>query len=95
MKQNKKGIDFKLREVRAWAQAKIDAGQEPPWAWFQYMKLIETTDIILNGISNSATTGSSLPVEQLPGNVIRLAGATYPRDTALPHPDEPLVPLPM
>ncbi len=36
-----------LRKVRDWAKARIDAGSEPPWAWFQYMKLIETLDAIL------------------------------------------------
>lgn len=36
-----------LCSVRAWAKAKIETGQEPPWSWYQYMKLIETTDAIL------------------------------------------------
>ena len=30
----------KLQEMRDWAQGKIDNGTEPPWAWYQYMKLI-------------------------------------------------------
>lgn len=36
-----------LTAVRSWAQEKISAGTEPPWAWYQYMKLIETIDAIL------------------------------------------------
>ena len=36
-----------LERIRAWADAKIAAGQEPPWAWYQYMKLRETLDAIL------------------------------------------------
>lgn len=47
-------MEFELKKVREWAQSKIDAGQEPPWAWYQYMKLIETTDAIL--ASFQATT---------------------------------------
>ncbi len=35
-----------LNNVRVWAQDKINAGQEPPWAWYQYMKLVETIDAI-------------------------------------------------
>ena len=30
-----------LESIRAWAKAKIADGTEPPWAWYQYMKLIE------------------------------------------------------
>jgi len=36
-----------LARMRNWAQSKIDTNQEPPWAWYQYMKLIETLDAIL------------------------------------------------
>lgn len=42
-------IDAGLREVLAWAQAKVDTGQEPPWAWYQYMKLIEAIEAIQAG----------------------------------------------
>jgi hypothetical protein len=28
--------------LRDWASRKVEAGSEPPWAWYQYMKLIET-----------------------------------------------------
>jgi hypothetical protein len=40
-----------LEALREWAQDKIDAGEEPPWAWYQYMKLVETADAILRGFS--------------------------------------------
>ena len=39
-----------LEKVRQWADDKIAAGQEPPWAWYQYMKLRETLDAILSGM---------------------------------------------
>lgn len=39
-----------LEEMRAWADEKI-AGDEPPWAWYQYMKLRETLDAILAGMA--------------------------------------------
>ena len=35
-----------MRHLRDWADGKIEAGEEPPWAWYQYMKLIETIDAI-------------------------------------------------
>ena len=40
-----------LERIREWADAKIAAGQEPPWAWYQYMKLRETLDAILAGMA--------------------------------------------
>jgi len=42
-----------LQKVRDWATDKITAGQEPPWAWYQYMKLRETCDAILAGMASA------------------------------------------
>lgn len=44
-------MDKKLSEIRGWVKSKIATQQEPPWAWYQYMKLIETVDAILAGRS--------------------------------------------
>ena len=46
-----------LQATREWAQGKIKAGQEPPWAWYQYMKLIETLDAIIAGMGAVADAG--------------------------------------
>lgn len=46
-----------LRQVREQAQARIDAGQEPPWAWYQYMKLVETCDAILASMRSTKLLG--------------------------------------
>jgi hypothetical protein len=72
-----------LQRVRDWAHKKIAAGQEPPWSWYQYMKLVETADAILQGMD--ATTTASLPrsAEQ-PGVHLRLVDSTCQQDTA-PH----------
>ena len=43
----KGSMDTKLKEVRAWAQSKLDARTEPPWAVEQYQNLISTLDEIL------------------------------------------------
>jgi hypothetical protein len=47
-----------LEKVRAWAQEKLATGQEPPWAWYQYMKLRETLDAILAGQAVTTLLGS-------------------------------------
>ncbi len=43
----------KLTEVRQWAKDKLATGSEPPWAWYQYMKLVETVDAILTGMEST------------------------------------------
>ena len=44
-----KRIDKCLATLRKWAESRIAAGSEPPWAWYQYMKLIETVAAIQVG----------------------------------------------
>ncbi len=75
----------KLEVVREWANAKIASGQEPPWAWFQYMKLRETLDAILAGM-DSVTTENSQKSAQYPGKHLQLVKATDPQDTAQRRP---------
>ena len=38
-----------LERVLNWADDKLAAGAEPPWEWYQYMKLRETLQAILGG----------------------------------------------
>jgi hypothetical protein len=47
MCEHAKTTKTQLEAVRAWADGKIVTGAEPPWAWYQYMKLRETLDAIL------------------------------------------------
>ena len=42
--------DLERVRLRAWAQEELATGEEPPWAWYQYMKLRETLDAILGGM---------------------------------------------
>ena len=57
----------KLKEVRDWANEKLATGEEPPWAWFQYMKLRETLDQILAGMDATVATGKVKPALQVVG----------------------------
>ena len=68
-----------LKRVRQWAQEKIDAGSEPPWAWFQYMKLIETVDAILQGADATTTTENSQQSDTQTGKRLRLVEAKCPK----------------
>ena len=40
-----------LEQVRMWALDCIHEGGEPPWAQYQYMKLVETVDAIIDGLN--------------------------------------------
>ena len=66
-----------LEKVRQWADDKIAAGQEPPWAWYQYMKLRETLDAILSGMA--ATTAAARD-----GRLTVIADNTKPLPIQLP-----------
>lgn len=75
-------MQAELERVRDWAKDKLQGDSEPPWAWYQYMKLVETTDAILDGMAATSPTASlqqSAPRQEMP---LRLVEATYPQDTA-------------
>ena len=38
-----------LQRIRDWASRKIVTGAEPPWSWYQHMKLREALDAIIAG----------------------------------------------
>ena len=39
--------------ARERAKEILDGGEQPPWAWYQYMKLVEATDAILAGMETT------------------------------------------
>jgi hypothetical protein len=74
-----------LEQVRSWAQGKLQGGEEPPWAWYQYMKLVETVDAILAGMAATTSMESLRQSEPHPGEHLRLVDSTYPQDTSQHH----------
>jgi len=87
-------IQNDLAKVREWAQDKAQRGGEPPWAWYQYMKLVEAITAIQSGMATT-TTESSLQLEARQGKLIQLKAAKCSQDSAQPHPDTATIPLPM
>ncbi len=65
-----------LERVRSWAKEKLATCEEPPWAFFQYMKLVEATTAILDGMA--ATTDHSPQSEPRTGTHLRLVANQYP-----------------
>lgn len=92
IKQSKPLVE--LHRVRQWANEKIQAGSEPPWAWYQYMKLIESIDAILDGMAVT-TTENLRQSAQRPGTSLRLVEATSQQDNSQPRPVVPKVRMPM
>ena len=47
-----------LEQVWGWANDKLATGEQPPWAWEQYVKLCETLDAIAARISGNKSSDS-------------------------------------
>lgn len=84
-----------LEKVREWADERLATGAEPPWAWYQYMKLRETLDAILAGMAVTRPKESSPQSEQRSETHLRLVAEATSRDSAQPHPEVVVVRLPM
>ena len=85
-----------LQRVLDWANEKLATGEEPPWAWYQYMKLRETLEAIMSGMDAvTPQKGSSLQSASQPERRLRLVESKYPQDSVRPHPNGKPVPLPM
>ena len=84
-----------LERVRDWAIQKLRAGHEPPWSWYQHMKLREALEAILAGMA------ATQPREDLPesaarrGSGLRLVDEADRQDTAQSRLDSSPVLLPM
>ena len=83
-----------LVKIRDWAKAKLAGGSEPPWAWYQYMKLCETLDAILAGMATTILVDSPQS-DQPPEKHLRLVADTDQQDNAQHRPVGLPVQLPM
>jgi hypothetical protein len=67
-----------LERMRDWAAQRLSAGQEPPWDWYQLMKLREALAALIESEVQNATQ----PTEGRPessehsGSVLRLVVST-------------------
>lgn len=84
-----------LGQARDWAKAKLESGQEPPWSWYQLMKLVETTEAILAGMEATSPMGNSQQSEEHQGKRLRLVDSKYRQDNAQPRPSDSPIQMPM
>lgn len=73
-----------LDTILEWAKAKLAEGQEPPWSWYQLMKLRETLEAIHAGMAATTTVSSQQSAEPS-GKHLRLVDSTCQPDTSQPH----------
>ena len=52
-----------LDEVRAWAKARVDSGQEPPWTYHNLVTLMDITKELSAGLE-AATRMENVPLLQ-------------------------------
>lgn len=76
-----------LEQVREWAVEKITTGNEPPWSWYQLMKLREAVEAILAGMAATQPTAGLQGSARHPGSGLRLVDAADRQDNAQ-HPQE-------
>jgi hypothetical protein len=83
-----------LSRLSEWARQKIQGGSEPPWAWFQYMKLVEVTDSLLQGIDSVSPTASLRKSSERSESGLRLVDSTFQQGDAQRRPPDETAPLP-
>ena len=65
--------DAQMRALKSWAVERMIDGTETPWAWFQFMKLIEVIDTFLEAGEDAGLTTTArqmLPEPPLGENVV-------------------------
>ncbi len=74
-----------LQKILDWTYDKLATGAEPPWAWYQYMKLRETLEAIISGMEAATPTKSSPLSEPHSESSLRLVVDNDPQDSAQHH----------
>jgi hypothetical protein len=83
-----------LERCRDWAIAKVTTGNEPPWSWYQHMKLREALDAILAGMDVTQPTEGSQELASRQGNGLRPAAEVARQDNAPRRSVRPVIRLP-
>ena len=84
-----------LEQARDWAKGKLETGQEPPWSWYQLMKLVETTEAILARMEATSSTENLRQSAEHSGKPLQLVGSTRSQDSVPHHPADVPVQTPM
>jgi hypothetical protein len=83
-----------LQRLKQWAEERIQGGTEPPWAWYNYMKLIEASNGIIESLDCTTTVDLQRGAKHSE-TALRLVDSTDLPRSSPPRPPEPEVRLPM
>jgi hypothetical protein len=84
-----------LERCRDWAIAKVTTGNEPPWSWYQHMKLREALDAILAGMDVTQPMEGSQQSGSHQGSGPQRAAEAARKDTVQRHPAHAVIRWPM
>jgi len=85
-----------LSNLLEWSKEKVRDISQPPWAFYQYMKLTETAEAILKGMASTLPTPVDLlKSERHLGNGLRLSVDNDRPENVQHHSDIVEVNLPM
>jgi hypothetical protein len=67
--------DAQMRALKEWAVERMTTGTQTPWAWFQFMKLLEVIDTFLEadddaGLHEHRPASRTKKARTLPANVV-------------------------
>jgi hypothetical protein len=82
---NNKTAKRNLEILLEWARTKAHNGSEPPWAWYQYMKLIETIEAIIKGMDSVSPTASLQQSDKRQGSGLQLVDSKFQQGTFQRH----------
>ena len=73
--------DAQMRALKEWAVERMTTGTQTPWAWFQFMKLLEVIDTFLEaevdaGLQERRPTPAKRPMT-CPPNLVGILHTQY------------------
>jgi len=71
-----------LERIRDLAIGRLTTGDEPPWVWYQLMKLREASEALLAGLDATQPTAGLRAEATRQGAGLRLVGSTDQLETA-------------
>lgn len=83
-----------LERVREWAADRLTTGNEPPWVWYQLMKLREASEALMAGMDATQPMADLQESASRRDGGLRLVAEADRQDTAQRHPPKLPVQLP-
>lgn len=84
-----------LALVLDWTKQQLRDDSNPPWAWYQYMKLQETIEVIMGGAESTTPMESSRQSARHSGKHLQLLDPTCQQDISQHRPSDGTVQMPM